>query len=58
MYSVEEPTFQRSRSILSSLARELASQRQAGVHRLVDLHELVRRSAPVEIPAGGEADYI
>ncbi len=58
MYSVEDETFQRARSILSSLARELAGQQESGIQRPVDLQDLVRRSAKVDLPEGGEADYL
>jgi len=58
MYSVEDETFQGARSILSSLARELTGQKESGIQRPVDLQELVRRSAHVDLPEDGEAAYI
>jgi hypothetical protein len=58
LYAVEDATFQRARIIVSALARELSDQQAAGSRRPVDLHELVRRSADVDLPANGEADYL
>jgi hypothetical protein len=58
MYAVEDETFQRARSILSSLAEELTSQEEAGSRRPVDLHQLVRQSASGELPVGSEAGYL
>jgi hypothetical protein len=58
MYAVEDETFREARSVLSAVAKELAEQSVSGLRRPVDLHELVRRSAPVEIPEGGESEYL
>jgi hypothetical protein len=58
MYTVEDETFQRARSVLSALANELTGQRESGIRRPVDLREMVRRSAPVDLPEDGEADYL
>lgn len=57
MYAVEDETFQQARSILSTLARELTGQEASGSRRPVDLQQLVRRSADVEVPNDGEAAY-
>jgi hypothetical protein len=57
MYAVDDETFRRARSILSAVAKELADE-SAGGRRLVDLHELVRRAANLEMPDGGESDYV
>jgi hypothetical protein len=58
MYVVEDETFQRARAVLSALARELNGQKEAGIRRPADLHELVRRSTDVDLPEDGEADYL
>jgi hypothetical protein len=58
MYVVEDETFQRARSVVSSLASELTGQEESGVKRPVDLRELIRRSADVHLPEGGEAEYL
>jgi hypothetical protein len=58
MYTVEDDLFQRARSVIASLARELTAQKTAGATHLLDLHALVRRSTNDELPAGGEADYL
>jgi hypothetical protein len=57
MYAVEDETFRRARSVISALASELNEQRESGVRRPIDLHELVRESAG-ELPEGGEAGYL
>lgn len=57
MYSLEDETFEQARSILVTLAHELDAQQAAGSRRPVDLHALVRRSAP-GLPENGEADHL
>ena len=56
MYVVEDETFQRARSILSAISKDLASQEESGYRRPVDLRALVRGAAGVDLPEGGEAD--
>jgi len=58
MYAVEDETFRQARSVLSALATELTEQSVSGLRRPVDLQELVRRSAPVEVSEGGETEYL
>lgn len=58
MYTVDDETFLRARMILSALARELAGQQESGVTRPVDIGELVKRSARIDLPSDGEADYL
>lgn len=58
MYTVDDKTFQRARSVISVIANELSEQRESGIHRPVDLQALVRRSSPDDLPADGEADYL
>ena len=58
MYVMDDETFQRARSIVSSLAKEFAGQTESGIGRPVDLRELVRRSALVDLPEDGEAGYL
>jgi hypothetical protein len=58
MYAVEDETFQRARSLVSTLAKELAGQKGSGSKSSVDLWELVRRSAAADLPEGGESDYV
>ena len=58
MYVVEDETFRKARSILSAVAGELTHQSDSGARRPVDLHEMVRRAANLEIPEGGEKDYV
>jgi len=58
MYIVEDELFRRARSILSVLASELTSQPESATRRPVDLGDLVRRSADVDLPEDGEADYL
>lgn len=58
MYTVEDETFQQARAVLSSLAGELTAQQASGSRHVVDLHDLVRRSAPGDLAPGGEADYL
>jgi hypothetical protein len=58
MYTVEDETFQQARSILVALSHELDAQQAAGSRRPVDLHELVRRSAPGDLAESGEADHL
>lgn len=58
MYAVEEATFKQARDIVAALAKELSGQEDSGSRRPVDLHQLVRSSAGVEVPEGGEAAYI
>jgi len=58
MYAVEDATFRRARSIVVALAKELTAQKEAGTKRPVDVQELVRRSADVTLPEGGEAAYV
>jgi hypothetical protein len=58
MYTVEDDLFQRARSVISALARELSGQQESGVRRPVDLRDLVRHAAAMELPEGGEADYL
>lgn len=58
MYAVEDETFTRARSIVTALATELAAQEDSASTGLMDVHELVRRSADVDVPAGGEAAYL
>jgi len=58
MYAVEDATFKQARSIVSAIARELATQEASGARRPVDLQKLVRQSADVEMPEDGEAAYL
>jgi len=58
MYAVEDETFKRARDIVAALAEELTTQEDSGFPRPVDLHELIRRSADVTLPEGGEAGYV
>ena len=58
MYTVEDDLFQRARSVIASLARELTAQKTAGARDRLDLRDLVRRSTDEELPPGGEADYL
>jgi len=58
MYAVEDATFKQARDIVTALAKELMAQQHSSSRRPVDLHELVRRSAHIEVPEGGEAAYI
>ena len=58
MYTVEDDLFQRARSIISSLARELTAQQASGSTSPLDLRDLVRRSTNGELPPGGEVDYL
>lgn len=58
MYAVEDATFKAARAIVAALARELSDQEGSGSRRPVDLHQLVRRSADIEVPVGGEAAYV
>jgi hypothetical protein len=58
MYAVEDDLFQGARSIVTTLSRELIGQQAAGVRRPVDIRDLVRRSATVELAEGGEAEYL
>jgi hypothetical protein len=58
MYVVEDETFRQARSILSALAKELTAEAESGSRQLIDLQELIRRSAEVDLPAGGEAAYL
>ena len=57
MYAVEDETFRRARSVISALAMELNDQKESGVTRPIDLHDLVRQSAG-ELAEGGEAEYL
>ena len=58
MYTVEDETFRRARTIISALSGELSSQRASGSPHPVDLQELIRRAAATRLPEGGEADYL
>jgi len=58
MYTVEDDLFQRTRSVVSSLSRELSRQRDGGVRRPVDLRDLVRGAAAIDLPEGSEPDYL
>lgn len=58
MYLVEDETFQRARSIVSALAKELAEQEALRFGRPVDLRKLIRHSADADLPVGGEAQYL
>jgi hypothetical protein len=58
MYAVEDETFTRARSIVTALANELTAQQASGSGSLADLGDLVRRSADVDLPTGGEAAYL
>jgi hypothetical protein len=58
MYTVEDELFQRTRSLVASLSRELTAQRDGGVRRPVDLRDLVRGAAPIDLAEGSEADYL
>ncbi len=58
MYVVEDETFRQARSILSALAKELSGQEESRPSAPVDLRELVRRSAELDLPEGGEAAYL
>ena len=58
MYAVEDKTFQQARLVVTALARELSGQSASGSRHAVDLQELVRRSADVDFPENGEADYL
>jgi hypothetical protein len=58
MYVVEDETFRQARSILSALAEELTGGAESGSRQPIDLQELIRRSAEVDLPAGGEAAYL
>ena len=58
MYVIEDETFQRARSILIALARELAAQEQAGIRRPVELLEIVRRSAGGDLPTDGALAFL
>jgi len=58
MYAVEDTTFKQARDIVAALARELSGQAASGDTNPVDLQELVRRSADVTLPEGGEAGYV
>jgi hypothetical protein len=58
MYAVEDETFQRARSVISALARELDDQKDSDARRPADLHQLVRRSADVQLRPDGEAHYL
>ena len=55
MYTVEDDLFQRARSVIASLARELTAQKTAGATHPLDLHDLVRHSTDDELPPGGES---
>lgn len=58
MYLVEDETFRQARSILSVLAKELTDREKFGSAVPIDLPALIRRSAGVDLPAGGEAAYL
>jgi len=58
MYTVEDKLFQRTRSLVSSLSRELTAQRDGAVRRPVDLRDLVRGAAAIDLAEGNEADYV
>jgi len=58
MYVVDDETFLRARSILSSLANELTDQVESDAEGPVDLRALVRQSAQSDLPEGGEVDYL
>ncbi len=58
MYLVEDETFRQARSILSALAKELTDREESGSDSPIDLPALIRRSAGVDLPAGGEAAYL
>jgi hypothetical protein len=58
MYVVEDETFQRARSIISTLAAELAEQEASRFGRPIDLRKVIRHSAGADLPVGGEADYL
>jgi len=58
MYAVEDETFKQARDIVAALAKELSGQEDSGSRRPVDLRELVRHSADVAVPDGGEAAYL
>jgi hypothetical protein len=58
MYVVEDETFKRARSVVTAISRELSGQAAAGSRNLVDLQELVRRSADADVPDNGEAEYL
>ena len=58
MYVVEDELFKRTRAVLSALAKAIADRPASGGSRPVDLPGLVRESSPVDLPEGGEADYV
>ncbi len=58
MYVVDDVTFRQARSIIISLAQELSGQEGSRSAAPVDLRELVRQSAELDLPAGGEAAYL
>jgi len=58
MYVVEDETFRQARAILSALAKELTAREESGSGFPLDLRALIRRSAGVDLPAGGEAAYV
>lgn len=58
MYTVEDETFEQARAILSAVAHALDAQQASGSQHPVDLHELIRRGAPRDVEAGGEAGYL
>ena len=58
MYVVEDETFRQARAILSALAKELTAREDSGSGSPIDLLALIRRSAGVDLPAGGEAVYL
>ena len=58
MYVVEDKTFNRARSVVTAISRELSGQAASGSRLPVDLQELVRRSADADVPENGEADYL
>lgn len=58
MYAVDDEVFQQARAIVVTLAGELEAQRASGSRQAVDLHDLVRRSAPVAAPPDDEVAYL
>ena len=58
MYVVEDETFRQARSILAALAKGLTAREESGAGSPIDVHALIRRSAGVDLPAGGEAAYV
>jgi hypothetical protein len=58
MYVVEDETFEQAKSILSTLATELAEQEASRFGRPIDLRKVIRRSAGADLPIGGEAEYL